>query len=167
MSFFVIKIIISIHISSLKKSFEKIWKMTKKSSFYLLKVSLDLSSCTWKFIEHMLDHYKFILDLKVSKIKSLDFPPIFLTNRVWPKQAKSWKLKKIKSSFYLLKVSLDIFCSVLTLHLVALENLVWAHALEPTWSLEINFGSKGIQNQKFPFFAHLSYYSESSISTDF
>ena len=54
--------------------------------------------------------------------------------------------KKIKSSFYLLKVS---FFDIIAL--VALENFVWAHAPEPTWSLEIDFGSKGIQNQKFRF----------------
>ena len=42
-------------------------------------------------VQNQLDYWKLVLDPKVSKIKSLDFPPIFLTNRVWPKQAKSWK----------------------------------------------------------------------------
>ena len=30
--------------------------------------------------------------------------------------------------------------------------MVWAHGPEPTWSLKIGFGSKGIQNEKFRFF---------------
>ena len=43
------------------------------------------------------DHRKFVLDPKVSKIKSLDFFPIFLTNRVWTNQAKSWKWVMFKT----------------------------------------------------------------------
>ena len=36
--------------------------------------------------------------------------------------------------------------------------MVWGYSLDPTWSLEISFGSKGIQNQKLRFFPHSSYY---------
>ena len=93
MSFFAIKIIITIHSSSLKKVLKKCENWQKKSSFYSLKVS---------FFGHFLP------------------------------------------------------CT-LTLHKVALENFIWPHASEPTWSLEIDFGSKGIQNQKFRFFSHFSY----------
>ena len=63
-----------------------------------------------------------------------------------------WKLtKKFPDFTYWKSVFLDIFCPLLTLHLVALENLVWAHGPEPTRSLKIGFGSKGIQNEKFRF----------------
>ena len=52
-----------------------------------------------------------------------------------------WKLTENFPDFtYWKSVFLDIFCPLLTLHLVALENLVWAHDLEPTWSLKIGFG---------------------------
>ena len=68
-----------------------------------------------------------------------------------------WKLLENSPYFTscLLKVSFS--GPVLTLHLVALENLAWAHGPEPTWSLEISFGSKGIQNQKFRFSPYFSY----------
>ena len=69
-----------------------------------------------------------------------------------------WKLTENFPDFtYWKSVFLDIFCPLLTLLLVALENLVWAHGPEPTWSLKIGFGSKGIHNQKFRFFSHFSY----------
>ena len=69
-----------------------------------------------------------------------------------------WKLTENFPDFtYWKSVFLDIFCPLLTLLLVALENLVWAHGPEPTWSLKIGFGSKGIHNQKFRFFPHFSY----------
>jgi hypothetical protein len=59
-----------------------------------------------------------------------------------------WKLIENFPDFtYWKLVFLDIFFPLLTLHLVALENLVWAHGPEPTWSLKIGFESKGIQNE--------------------
>ena len=55
--------------------------------------------------------------------------------------------------FLILLAESEIFSTffgpVLTLHQVALENLVWAYGPELTWSLTINFGSRGIQNEKF------------------
>ena len=69
-----------------------------------------------------------------------------------------WKLLENFPDFtYWKSVFLDIFYPALTLHLVALENLAWAHGPEPTWSLEISFGSKGIQNQKIRIFPYFSY----------
>ena len=68
------------------------------------------------------------------------------------KKCENWQ-KKILILHYWKSVFLDIFCPLLTLLLVALENLVWAYGPEPTWSLKIGFGSKGIQNEKFIFFS--------------
>ena len=54
-----------------------------------------------------------------------------------------WKLTENFPDFtYWKSVFLDIFCPLLTLPLVALENLVWAHGPEPTWSLKIGSKSK-------------------------
>ena len=67
-----------------------------------------------------------------------------------------WKLtEKFPDFTYWKSVFLDIFCPVLTLHQDASKNLVWAHGPDPTWSLKIGFGSKGIQNQKFRFYGSL------------
>ena len=63
-----------------------------------------------------------------------------------------WKLtENFPDITYWKSVFLDIFCPLLTLLLVALENLVSADGPEPTWSLKIGFGSKGIQNEDFRF----------------
>ena len=40
---------------------------------------------------------RIFLNPQVCKIKSLDFFTIFLTNRVWPNQAKSWKWVMFKT----------------------------------------------------------------------
>ena len=49
------------------------------------------------------------------------------------KSEKMWKLTEHFPDFTCWKWDfLDIFCPVLTLHQVALENLVWAHGPEPT-----------------------------------
>ena len=44
-----------------------------------------------------LDHWKLFLGANVCQIKSLEFFPIFLTNRVWINQAKSWKWVMFKT----------------------------------------------------------------------
>ena len=105
MGSFDINIIISIHISSFKKICRNVKIDRKYPWFYILKVSFSgyflscnnfASSCIWKFgmstrskLQTQPDHWKLVLDPKLSKIKSFDFVPIFLTDRVLPNQAKS------------------------------------------------------------------------------
>ena len=45
--------------------------------------------CQNLMVDPVLDHWEFFFDPKISKMKSLDFFPVFLTNRVLPNQAKS------------------------------------------------------------------------------
>ena len=66
------------HLSSLDA---KIW-------IVLLKNIVVQRLCKQSKIQTQPDHWKLVLDPKVSTIKSLDFFPIFLSNRVWPNQAK-------------------------------------------------------------------------------
>ena len=61
------------HLSSLDA---KIW-------IVLLKNIVVQRLCKQSKIQTQPDHWKLVLDPKVSKIKSLDFPPIFIP---WPKQ---------------------------------------------------------------------------------
>ena len=86
--------------------------------------------------EHMVqnqpDHWKLVLDPKVSKIKSLDFFPIFLTNRVWSNQAKYWKLKDSP-------VSTNIISNVCMIYHMKVHMVRY------------NFSRKKLQNPKFIF----------------
>ena len=44
------------------------------------------------------------------------------------------------------------FCIVINVPQDPSENWIWGHGPDPIWSMEIGFGSKCIQNQKFRFF---------------
>jgi hypothetical protein len=109
---FAIEIIISIHISSLKKVLQKCKNWQKKILILLtenqfswiiffcslLSVLLDAPEIFHEdLVQTQLDYWELVLVAMVCPSNNLDFLKIFFTHKILLNQAKSWKWVKFKT----------------------------------------------------------------------
>ena len=119
-----IKTMIGIHIFSFKKVLKKCENLQKiclilltESQFFwtFLPCTNFAPSCTWKFGMSTWSRTNLIIGFGSKGIQSLYFFPIFLTNRVWPNQSKSWKWVCVQDS----PVSTNIISNVCVIYHIA------------------------------------------------